>query len=48
MTIPIGRCEAIAGGWAVAPIISMHTGFPLALYNFDQRPVETPTRAVPV
>ena len=31
-TIPIGRLDAVAGGWSIAPIFSIHSGFPLALY----------------
>ena len=29
--------DAIAGGWSIAPIISIHSGFPLALYDFGTR-----------
>jgi hypothetical protein len=25
--------NAVAGGWTISPILSLHTGFPLALYN---------------
>jgi Carboxypeptidase regulatory-like domain len=28
--------NAVAGGWSVNPIISWHTGFPLALYGTDE------------
>ena len=36
--------DAIAGGWTIAPIISIHTGFPLALYNFTNDPSNTGSR----
>jgi hypothetical protein len=36
--------NAIVGGWQVAPIISLHTGFPLALYNFSTDPSGTNSR----
>jgi len=39
-----GVANAIAGGWSVAPIISLHTGFPLALYNFTNDPSNTNSR----
>lgn len=25
--------DAVAGGWTISPILTLHTGFPLALYN---------------
>jgi hypothetical protein len=28
-----GAVNAIIGGWKVSPIVTLHTGFPLALYN---------------
>ncbi len=33
-----GVVNAIAGGWSIDPIIQIHTGFPLALYNFTNDP----------
>jgi Carboxypeptidase regulatory-like domain len=53
--LPIGRgkrfghdmnavANAIVGGWQVSPIISLHTGFPLALYNFTNDPSGTGSR----
>jgi len=36
--------NAVVGGWQVAPIISLHTGFPLALYNFTNDPSGTGSR----
>jgi hypothetical protein len=27
--------NAVAGGWEVSPIVSVHSGFPLALYDFN-------------
>jgi hypothetical protein len=39
-----GVVNAIAGGWTVAPIVSIHTGFPLALYNFTNDPSNTGSR----
>ncbi len=39
-----GVVNAIAGGWSVAPIISLRTGFPLALYNFTNEPSNTGSR----
>ncbi|HZP17504.1 MAG TPA: TonB-dependent receptor, partial [Terriglobales bacterium] len=36
--------NAVAGGWSVAPIISIHSGFPLALYNFTSDPSNTGSR----
>jgi hypothetical protein len=40
-----GVVNAIAGGWSVAPIISLHTGFPLGLYNFTNDPSNTGSRS---
>jgi hypothetical protein len=40
-----GVVNAIAGGWTVAPIISLHTGFPLGLYNFTNDPSNTGSRS---
>ena len=39
-----GVVNAVAGGWTVSPIISLHTGFPLALYNFTNDPSNTNSR----
>jgi hypothetical protein len=39
-----GVVNAVAGGWSVAPIISVHSGFPLALYNFTNDPSNTNSR----
>jgi hypothetical protein len=39
-----GAVNAIAGGWSIAPIIQVHTGFPLALYNFTNDPSNTGSR----
>jgi hypothetical protein len=39
-----GAVNAIAGGWSVAPIISIHSGFPLGLYNFTNDPSNTGSR----
>jgi len=33
-----GVVDAIAGGWSIDPIIQIHSGFPLALYNFTNDP----------
>ncbi len=30
-----GVVNAIAGGWSVNPIVSLHSGFPVALYDFN-------------
>ena len=39
-----GAVNAVAGGWSIAPIITGHTGFPLALYNFTNDPSNTNSR----
>jgi hypothetical protein len=39
-----GVVNAVAGGWSISPIISLHTGFPLALYNFTNDPSNTNSR----
>ncbi|MBV9181712.1 MAG: TonB-dependent receptor [Acidobacteria bacterium] len=39
-----GIANAIVGGWQVSPIISVHSGFPLALYNFTNDPSGTNSR----
>ena len=38
--------DAIAGGWAIAPIISIHSGFPLALYDFGTDSTGTNSRGL--
>jgi hypothetical protein len=38
--------NAIAGGWSINPIVSLHTGFPLALYNFGDDPTGTGSRGL--
>lgn len=38
--------DAIAGGWSIAPIISIHSGFPLALYDFGADPTQTNSRGL--
>ncbi len=38
--------NAIAGGWSINPILSLHTGFPLALYNFGDDPTGTGSRGL--
>jgi len=30
-----GAVNAVAGGWSVNPIVSIHSGFPVALYDFN-------------
>jgi hypothetical protein len=40
-----GVVNAIAGGWTVAPIITLHTGFPIGLYNFTNDPSNTGSRS---
>jgi hypothetical protein len=50
--LPVGRgravgsnmsrvADAVVGGWTVSPILSLHTGFPLALYNNTGDPTGT-------
>jgi hypothetical protein len=39
-----GVVNAVVGGWTLSPIISLHTGFPLALYNFTNDPSNTNSR----
>jgi len=39
-----GVVNAIAGGWSIDPIVQIHTGFPLALYNFTNDPSGTGSR----
>ncbi len=38
--------DAIAGGWSIAPIISIHSGFPLALYDFGTDSTGTNSRGL--
>jgi carboxypeptidase family protein len=38
--------DAIAGGWSINPIVSVHTGFPLALYDFGDDPTGTGSRGL--
>jgi len=38
--------DAIAGGWSVSPIVSIHSGFPLALYDFGADPTGTGSRGL--
>ncbi len=38
--------DAIAGGWSIAPIISIHSGFPLALYDFGADSTGTNSRGL--
>jgi Carboxypeptidase regulatory-like domain len=38
--------DAIAGGWSIAPIVSIHSGFPLALYDFGTDSTGTNSRGL--
>jgi TonB dependent receptor len=38
--------NAVAGGWTVSPILSLHTGFPLALYTNASDPTGTGSRGL--
>jgi hypothetical protein len=38
--------NAIAGGWSINPIVSVHTGMPLALYDFGADPTGTGSRGL--
>lgn len=38
--------NAVVGGWEVSPIITLHTGFPLALYNSGQDQTGTTSRGL--
>ena len=38
--------DAVVGGWSINPIVSVHTGFPLALYNFGDDPTGTGSRGL--
>jgi hypothetical protein len=50
--LPLGRgrqfgnsmnraADAVVGGWTVSPILSLHTGFPMAMYNLGGDPTGT-------
>src|SRR5260221_71493 len=38
--------EAVVGGWTVSPIVTLHTGFPLALYTNATDPTGTGSRGL--
>jgi hypothetical protein len=38
--------DAIVGGWSIAPIVSIHSGFPLALYDFGTDSTGTNSRGL--
>jgi hypothetical protein len=38
--------NAVAGGWTVSPILSLHTGYPLALYTNASDPTGTGSRGL--
>jgi hypothetical protein len=38
--------DAVAGGWSIAPIVSIHSGFPLALYDFGADVTGTGSRGL--
>ena len=38
--------NAVVGGWTVSPILSVHSGFPLALYNNGTDPTGTNSRGL--
>jgi hypothetical protein len=38
--------DAVAGGWTVSPIVTLHTGFPLALYNNGSDQTGTASRGL--
>jgi hypothetical protein len=38
--------DAVVGGWTVSPILSLHTGFPLALYTNASDPTGTSSRGL--
>jgi len=38
--------NAVAGGWTVSPILSLHTGYPLALYNNGSDQTGTASRGL--
>jgi hypothetical protein len=41
-----GVANAVVGGWSIDPIISLHTGFPLALYDFGADQTGTNSRGL--
>jgi hypothetical protein len=41
-----GVVNQIAGGWSIDPILNLHTGYPLALYNFGSDPTGTGSRGL--
>jgi len=38
--------NAVVGNWSISPIISLHTGFPLALYDFGDDQTKTGSRGL--
>jgi hypothetical protein len=38
--------DAVVGGWTVSPILSLHSGFPLALYTNASDPTNTGSRGL--
>jgi hypothetical protein len=38
--------DAVVGGWQVSPILTLHTGFPLALYTGASDPTNTGSRGL--
>ena len=38
--------DALVGGWTVSPIVTLHTGFPLALYTNASDPTNTGSRGL--
>jgi Carboxypeptidase regulatory-like domain len=38
--------NAIVGNWSISPILSLHTGFPLALYDFGDDQTKTGSRGL--
>lgn len=41
-----GVVNTIAGGWTISPLVSVHGGFPLALYDFGTDPTGTGSRGL--
>jgi hypothetical protein len=41
-----GVVNAVAGGWSINPIVSLHGGFPIALYDFGNDPTGTGSRGL--
>ena len=41
-----GVVNAVAGGWTISPLVSVHGGFPLALYDFGNDPTGTGSRGL--